>query len=143
MRARSRPARTTSAYLRQPIDHPSACSPTLWTRISKDAISIAANDHLPSTRCSHKYRQLPLIAVEEFLALHPEHADADENDLMVARIEHERMERESLEKQRQDLLKRKAKLIADNKKRKDDLANLDRDLEKFIDVSRSCRLPDR
>lgn len=62
---------------------------------------------------------------------------------MVARIEHERMERESLEKQRQDLLKRKAKLIADNKKRKDDLANLDRDLEKFIDVSRSCRLPDR
>ncbi|KLU83591.1 hypothetical protein MAPG_02644 [Magnaporthiopsis poae ATCC 64411] len=84
----------------------------------------------------HKYRQLPLIPVEEFLALHPEHADADENDLMVARIEHERIERESLEKQRQDLLKRKAKLIADNKKRKDDLANLDRDLEKFIDAAK-------
>ncbi|KAL8415914.1 hypothetical protein RB596_006482 [Gaeumannomyces avenae] len=82
----------------------------------------------------HKYRQLPLIPVEEFLALHSEHANADENDLMVARIEHERSERENLEKQRQDLLKRKAKLIAENKKRKDDLANLDKDLEKFIDV---------
>ena len=82
--------------------------------------------------------------MDEFLALHPEHADADENALMVARIDHERTERETLEQQRQELLKRKQKLIADNKKRKDDLANLDKDLEKFIDVSypqtnHSCR----
>jgi len=54
---------------------------------------------------------------------------------MVARIDHERTEREALEQQRQELLKRKQKLIADNKKRRDDLANLDKDLEKFIDVS--------
>jgi hypothetical protein len=54
---------------------------------------------------------------------------------MVARIEHERAEREALEQQRQELLKRKAKLIAENKRRKDDLANLDKDLERFIDVS--------
>lgn len=54
---------------------------------------------------------------------------------MVARIEHERAEREALEQQRMELLKRKQKLIADNKKRKDDLANLDKELEKFIDVS--------
>lgn len=53
---------------------------------------------------------------------------------MVARIDHERSEREALEQQRQELLKRKQKLIADNKRRKDDLANLDNDLEKFIDV---------
>ena len=72
--------------------------------------------------------------MEEFLAQHPEHADDDENALMTARIEHERTEREALEQQRQELLKRKQKLIADNKKRKDDLANLDKDLEKFIDV---------
>lgn len=58
---------------------------------------------------------------------------------MFARIEHERAEREALEQQRQELLKRKQKLIADNKRRKDDLANLDKDLEKFIDVSRSYR----
>jgi len=75
-----------------------------------------------------------LIPVDEFLAQHPEHADDDENQLMAARIEHERTERETLEQQRQELLKRKQKLIADNKKRKDDLANLDKDLENFIDV---------
>ncbi len=84
--------------------------------------------------CSHKYQQLPLIPVEKFLVQQPEHANDNENDLMSARIEHERTDREALEQQRQELLKRKQKLIADNKKRKDDLANLDKDLEKFIDV---------
>lgn len=89
----------------------------------------------------HTYQKLPLIPVEEFLALHPEHADDDENDLMVARINHERTEREALEQQRVELQKRKQKLIADNKKRRDDLANLDKDLEKFIDVSCSNSVP--
>jgi len=77
---------------------------------------------------------LPLIPVEQFLAEHPEHADADENALTIARIDHEHAERLALEEQRQGLLKKKQGLIADNKKRKDDLANLDKDLEKFIDV---------
>lgn len=58
---------------------------------------------------------------------------------MFARIEHEREEREILEQRRQELLKRKQKLIAENKRRKDDLANLDQDLEKFIDVCLSLR----
>lgn len=58
---------------------------------------------------------------------------------MIARIEHERTEREALEQQRMELLKRKQKLIADNKKRKDDLANLDKELEKFIDVRVLCK----
>jgi THO complex subunit 5 len=83
---------------------------------------------------SHTYQQLPLIPIEEFLSLKPDHAEDDENALMIARIEHERAERESLEQKRMELLKRKQKLIADNKKRKDDLANLDKELEKFIDV---------
>ena len=87
------------------------------------------------TPASHKYQQLPLISVDEFLVQHPEHQNDDENTLMVARIDHERAEREALEQQRQELLKRKQKLIAENKRRKDDLANLDKDLEKFIDVS--------
>jgi THO complex subunit 5 len=85
----------------------------------------------------HTYQQLPLIPVEEFLAQHPEHADDDENALMVARINHEKAEREALEQQRLELVRRKQKLIAENKKRRDDLANLDKDLEKFIDVSPS------
>ncbi|RDA89624.1 hypothetical protein CP533_3740 [Ophiocordyceps camponoti-saundersi (nom. inval.)] len=84
----------------------------------------------------HKYTQLPLIPVKDFLAQQPEHANDDENELMIARIDHEKTEREALEQQRQELLKRKQKLIADNKRRKDDLANLDQDLEKFIDAAK-------
>lgn len=89
---------------------------------------------------SHTYQQLPLIPLEEFLALKPEHANDDENTLMIARIEHERSEREGLEQKRNEFLKRKQKLIADNKKRKDDLANLDKELEKFIDVGQSGKV---
>ncbi|KAG5972874.1 hypothetical protein E4U56_005586 [Claviceps arundinis] len=84
----------------------------------------------------HTYKQLPLMSVDEFLAQHPDHAEDDENELMMARIEHEHAEREALEQQRQELLKRKQKLIAENKRRKDDLANLDHDLEKFIDAAK-------
>lgn len=84
---------------------------------------------------------MPLIPVEQFLAEHPEHADADENALTIARIDHEHAERLALEEQRQGLLKKKQGLIADNKKRKDDLANLDKDLEKFIDVGYASLKP--
>lgn len=84
----------------------------------------------------HEYQKLPLAPVDEFLAKHPEHAGSDENALMIARIEDERAEREALELQRQELLKRKQKLIAENKKRREDLANLDNDLEKFIDAAK-------
>ncbi|KAI9665007.1 MAG: hypothetical protein M1821_006455 [Bathelium mastoideum] len=83
----------------------------------------------------HKYQQLPLIPVEEFLEQFPEHADDDENALMMARIEHEHAERLELEEQRQVLLKKKQALIAENNRRKVDLANLDKDLEKFIDAA--------
>lgn len=54
---------------------------------------------------------------------------------MIARINHEHAEREKLEQARQELLKRKQALIAENNKRKEDLASLDQDLERFIDVS--------
>ncbi|KAK0516524.1 hypothetical protein JMJ35_001127 [Cladonia borealis] len=84
----------------------------------------------------HKYLQLPLISIEEFLQTHPEHTDDDEKSLMFARINHELSEREALESQRQILLKKKQGLIADNKKRKDDLASLDKDLETFIDAAK-------
>lgn len=78
-----------------------------------------------------------MIPVEEFLELHPQHRESSEHELMIARIEHEHAEREKLEQARQELLKRKQALIAENKKRKNDLASLDQDLEKFIDVC-SC-----
>ncbi|TPX11235.1 uncharacterized protein E0L32_001053 [Thyridium curvatum] len=84
----------------------------------------------------HPYLELPLIPEEEYLAQHPEHANIDPNELMTERIQHEKRQREALEKQREALLKNKTKLIADNRKRKDDLANLDKDLEKFIDAAK-------
>ncbi len=93
----------------------------------------------PLTPHSHKYLSLPLLPLSSFLTLHP-HLDTtttDEKSLMFARINHELAEREALEQQRQGLLKKKQGLIADNKKRKEDLASLDRELEGFIDVSGS------
>ncbi len=82
----------------------------------------------------HKYLQLPLVPVEEFLAEQPEHANDDEDTLMIARIDHEYAARTAWEEKRQGLLKKKQGLQIGNSKRKDDLANLDKDLEKFIDV---------
>ncbi|PYI05743.1 hypothetical protein BO78DRAFT_387400 [Aspergillus sclerotiicarbonarius CBS 121057] len=90
----------------------------------------------------HKYRALPLIPLEEFLALHPEHQQSDEHELMIARINHEHAEREKLEQARQELLKRKQALIAENNKRKEDLASLDKDLERFIDISNGTSIHD-
>lgn len=93
-------------------------------------------DHLPS----HKYQQLPLISVKDFLQAQPDHSNDDEKAFMFARINHELKEREELENARQELLKRKQSLITDNQKWKDDLVSLDKDLETFIDVRTIIRL---
>lgn len=98
--------------------------------------TVSADSNLLFPPHSHEYQKLPLAPVDEFLAKRPEHAGSDENALMIARIEDERAEREALEQQRQELLRRKQKLIAENKKRREDLANLDNDLEKFIDAAK-------
>jgi len=84
---------------------------------------------------SHNYQHLPMIPAEEFIERQPEHIGDGEKSLMMARINHEHSEREALEQERQELLKKKQALIMENKKRKDDLAGLDSNLEKFIDVS--------
>ena len=86
----------------------------------------------------HSYTALPLIQVEDFLTLCPEliEQEATEHDIMIARIEHEKEEREKLEAQRQELLKKKQGLIKENQKRREDLASLDVDLERFIDAAR-------
>ena len=86
----------------------------------------------------HSYASLPLIPPEQFLELRPELAEqgASDHDIMIARIQHEKEEREKLEAQRQELLKRKQGLIKENQKRREDLASLDVDLERFIDAAR-------
>lgn len=85
-------------------------------------------------KCRHKYTSLPLISEEEFLQLHPEHANDDPRTLMIARLHNEKAVREDLERQRKELLAKKQSLIAENKKRKDDLASLDEQLKRFIEV---------
>ncbi|KAH0605110.1 uncharacterized protein H6S33_005092 [Morchella sextelata] len=87
----------------------------------------------------HKYTLLPLISKEEFLALHPEHAEDDSHNLMIARLNNEKAVREDLEKQRKELVAKKQALIAENKRRKEDLASLDEQLKKFIREVESSR----
>lgn len=84
----------------------------------------------------HPYAHLPLISEEDYLSSHPEHQSLSSHDLMIARINHEHAERLALESKRQELLKTKKELIAENKKRKEKLEGLDRDVEKFLDGSK-------
>ena len=56
------------------------------------------------------------------------------HDVMKSRLYDERTIREELEGQRKLLVTKKQTLIAENKKRKDDLASLDEQLKKFIEV---------
>jgi len=54
---------------------------------------------------------------------------------MTARIDHEHAQRLALEEQRQGLLKKKQALVAENKKKKDELDLLDKEIEKFVNGS--------
>lgn len=65
----------------------------------------------------------------------PEHKNSPEDEVMTARIEHENQVRVKLEERRQEKLKHKQMLIAEVKKRKDDLTKLDGMLEKFIEAA--------
>lgn len=127
----ARETKAETAKTRQAVDHLHLQLQNLYYEQRHLQGEIAACESY-----DHTYQQLPLISADEFLVQHPEHQNDDEDTLMVARIDHERAEREALEQQRQELLKRKQKLIADNKRRKDDLASLDNDLEKFIDAAK-------
>jgi THO complex subunit 5 len=52
---------------------------------------------------------------------------------MLARIEHEHSERVALEETRQGLLKKKQTFIAENNKRKEILASLDKAVERWME----------
>lgn len=103
---------------------------------SYECVIAAPFELRPLTKPSHKYTHLPLIPVEEFFRTHPELPTTDEDALMVERIQHEHRERLALEEKRQVLLKQKQSLVADNNKRKEDLASLDKDLEEFINAAK-------
>ena len=71
--------------------------------------------------------------MDEYFAIFPNHASLLEPELMPHRIAYEKSEREKLEAQRQELLKKKADLVAENGRRKDDLKKLDERMERFLE----------
>ncbi|KAK6334801.1 hypothetical protein TWF718_010246 [Orbilia javanica] len=84
----------------------------------------------------HTYEDIPLVDEADYISRYPEHADKDPHELMKLRLADERAVREELEIQRKQLIAKKQALIAENKKRKDDLASLDEHLKKFIESSK-------
>ncbi|KAF3907378.1 hypothetical protein ABW21_db0209570 [Orbilia brochopaga] len=84
----------------------------------------------------HTYKDIPLVSEEDYLERHPEDADKDPHELMKLRLYDERAVREELEIKRKQLIAKKQALIAENKRRKDDLASLDEHLKKFIESSK-------
>ncbi|EPS43067.1 hypothetical protein H072_2948 [Dactylellina haptotyla CBS 200.50] len=84
----------------------------------------------------HTYKDIPLVSEEEYLERHVEDSEKDPHELMKLRLADERAVREELEAQRKQLIAKKQALIAENKKRKDDLASLDEHLKKFIESSK-------
>jgi len=91
---------------------------------------IAACEGYPFT-----YTQLPLVDEEEFFGEYEQLREAGEEEVMRARIEHERLGREKLEEERLRLVKRKKELVEGNERRKVELGKLDKELERFVDVS--------
>ncbi|GAM84687.1 hypothetical protein ANO11243_026860 [Dothideomycetidae sp. 11243] len=81
----------------------------------------------------HKYTRLSLIDADEFLAQREDLADASEHDLMMARIKDEHEQRRRLEKERLALQKKKAELVKQNQKQKDELDKLDKEMETWLD----------
>lgn len=80
----------------------------------------------------HTYEQIDMLPAEDFLALHPEHADLSEHDLTVARIRDEKAQRMALEEERAALAKTKEGLVASTGAQKDELLKLDTEFEKWI-----------
>ena len=80
-----------------------------------------------------------MIDTADFLASHPEYADANEHDLTIARIQDEHKARLELEEQRLALVKRKEALERETKGKKDELGRLDADVEKWLSGQDSVR----
>lgn len=78
------------------------------------------------------YDQIDLIGEEEFFTLFPESRQLDASQLMQARLNHEMEERLRLESVKKELLDRKSALILENKKRKNELETLEKQLTRFV-----------
>lgn len=80
----------------------------------------------------HTYENIGMIPTEEFLELHPEFAAASEHEVTEARIKDEHAQRKALEEERQVLLKKKEALVKETTAKKEELAKLDAEMEKWV-----------
>lgn len=87
----------------------------------------------------HTYEQIDMLPAEEFLQLHPEHADLSEHDLTEARIRDEQAQRSALEKELEALVRRKEALVKSTGAQKDELTKLDTEFEKWIGGEEAVR----
>ena len=81
----------------------------------------------------HAYMRLPLVSLDEYLALSPDQASLSEQELMPQRIEAEKQEREKMEQERLRLVETKEALVKENGKKKDELRKMDEKLEAMIE----------
>lgn len=88
---------------------------------------------------SHKYMKLPMVDAEEFLEQHPEHAELEEHELTLARIEDERVKRAELEARRAELVKRKEELVRETTAKKEEIGKLDAEVEKWVGGQENVR----
>ena len=77
--------------------------------------------------------RLPLLSLDEYVALFPDQASLSEQYTMPLRIEHEKQEREKMEEQRLGLVKVKEGLLKENSRKKEELRKMDEKLEAMID----------
>ncbi|EME79881.1 uncharacterized protein MYCFIDRAFT_112167, partial [Pseudocercospora fijiensis CIRAD86] len=80
----------------------------------------------------HKYLSLPMLPVEDFLAEHPQFLEASDHEVTIARIHAEYEARRALEEQRLKLVKRKLELEKETLGKKEELARLDLEIERWV-----------
>ncbi|KAK3615849.1 hypothetical protein LTR56_026337 [Elasticomyces elasticus] len=88
---------------------------------------------------NHRFNELPMIPVEEFLEQHPEYQGSSQHDVTIARIDDERAARQKLEDERQQLLKKKEALVKETTAKKEELGKLDAEIEKWLVGQESVR----
>lgn len=81
----------------------------------------------------HAYRRLPLVEVEEYLAVYPEDEGLGEEELMPKRIEFEERERRRMEAERAELVRVKEALVKENARRKEEMRKVDEKLEGWVE----------
>ena len=87
----------------------------------------------------HTYEDINMLPLDEFLERNPDHEESSELELTEARIRDEHAQRLALEAQRQGLIKNKEALVKETTAKKEELAKLDTEAERWIAESEVLR----